>query len=60
VAGPDHSFITVHFSLLSKQIYQFRQITDTEARVDLRHPAMGLHEAEQHCHNTAIPKQSTQ
>jgi hypothetical protein len=32
----------------------------TEARVDLWHPAMGLHEAEQHRHNTAISKQSTQ
>jgi hypothetical protein len=34
--------------------------TDTEAIVDLRHPVMGMHETEQHRHNTEISKQSTQ
>jgi hypothetical protein len=32
--------------------------TDTEARVDLWHPAMGMHETEKHRHNTETSKQS--
>jgi hypothetical protein len=34
--------------------------TDFEARLDLWHAVMGMHETEQHCYNTEIPKQSTQ
>jgi hypothetical protein len=30
--------------------------TDTEARVDLWHPAMGMHETEKHRHNTETSK----
>jgi hypothetical protein len=31
-----------------------------EARLDLWHTVMGMHETEQHCYNIEIPKQSTQ
>ena len=33
--------------------------TDFEALLDLWHTVMGMHETEQHCYNTEIPKQST-